>query len=52
LREFWRDAGPAPASLRSLPRESAAIGDDLVMRAEALARRHPQFAAALAATAH
>lgn len=51
LREFWRDAGPALASLRSVPEESAAIGDDLAVRAEALAQRYPAFAAAMEGSA-
>lgn len=51
LREFWRDAGPAPASLQDGTSQSAAIGEDLAMRAQALARRHPEFAAVLGAHA-
>jgi hypothetical protein len=51
LREFWRDAGPAPPSVQDGASQSAALGDDLAMRAAALARQHPGFAAALGAHA-
>lgn len=47
LRAFWRDAGPSPASFRDVPPESTVIGEELAMRAAALARRHPAFAVAL-----